>query len=64
MNSSCQEYEAEMRSYQIPVKEFFIEDPPDYGDVFIPTPVPILTKKVTSKGIWLPEGRFYKVMTI
>ena len=53
-----------MRSYQIPVKEFFIEDPPDYGDVFIPTPVPILTKKVTSKGIWLPEGRFYKVMTI
>ena len=36
-----------MRSYQIAVKEFFIEDPPDYGDVLVPTPVPILTKKVT-----------------
>lgn len=35
-----------MRSYEIDVKEFFMEDPPDYGDVFIPTPVPILTKKV------------------
>ena len=35
-----------MRSYQIPVKEFFIEQTPDYGDVFQPTPVPILTKKV------------------
>ena len=35
-----------MRSYQIPVKEFLIEDPPDYSDVLIPTPVPILTKKV------------------
>lgn len=40
------EYEAEMRSYQIAVKDFFIEDPPDLGDVFLPTPVPILTKKV------------------
>ena len=39
-----------MRSYQIAVKEFFIEDPPDYGDVLVPTPVPILTKKVTSAG--------------
>ena len=40
-----------MRSYQIPVKEFLIEDPPDYSDVLIPTPVPILTKKVA----WLKE---------
>ena len=46
-----QEYEAEMRSYQIAVKEFFIEDPPDYGDVLVPTPVPILTKKVNCAAL-------------
>ena len=40
-----QEYEREMRSYEIPVKEFNIEDPPDYGDVFKPTEVPVLPKK-------------------
>ena len=39
-----------MRSYEIDVKEFFMEDPPDYGDVFIPTPVPILTKKVLKRN--------------
>ena len=35
-----------MRSYEIPVREFNIEDPPDFGDVFKPTEVPILPKKV------------------
>ena len=39
-----------MRSYQIAVKEFFIEDPPDLGDVLVPTPVPILTKKVNTEA--------------
>ena len=43
-----QEYEREMRSYEIPVREFNIEDPPDYGDVFKPTEVPVLPKKVKS----------------
>ena len=37
-----------MRSYEIPVREFNIEDPPDYGDVFKPTEVPVLPKKVKS----------------
>ena len=46
--SSLQEYEREMRSYEIPVREFNIEDPPDYGDVFKPTEVPVLPKKVKS----------------
>jgi len=43
------EYEGEMRSYQIPVKQFLIEDPPDYSDVLKPTYVPILTKKKIKK---------------
>jgi len=38
-----------MRSYQIPVKQFLIEDPPDYSDVLKPTYVPILTKKKIKK---------------
>ena len=37
-----------MRSYEIPVKEFNIEDPPDYGDVFKPTEVPVMPKKMRS----------------
>ena len=43
-----QEYEREMRSYEIPVREFNIEDPPDYGDVLKPTEVPVLPRKVKS----------------
>ena len=37
-----------MRSYEIPVREFNIEDPPDYGDVLKPTEVPVLPRKVKS----------------